>query len=106
MPGGSRDGASSHVEFYSVREQTVPVRRCCPIGRDHRHEEWLERFTATSERRSATKLPNVTEWYVCTRCGLRAEAVANPLFGTGLAVHEHLIVCEQCGYTNAAGRLG
>jgi ribosomal protein S27AE len=36
----------------------------------------------------------------CPNCGASARVVRNPFFGTGLAVHEYLIDCEECDSTS------
>lgn len=33
---------------------------------------------------------------VCQNCGSRTREVANMFYGTGLSVHEWLIVCDNC----------
>ncbi|MFF1574144.1 hypothetical protein ACFVWR_15485 [Leifsonia sp. NPDC058292] len=35
---------------------------------------------------------------ICEACGGRTEEVTNPYFGKALAVHEHVIMCSQCGH--------
>ena len=32
----------------------------------------------------------------CPHCGQPAVVRRNPFYGTGLAVHEHLVDCEKC----------
>ena len=39
-----RDEAVPHAEVHVLGDRPVSVRCTCPIGRDHTHEEWLERF--------------------------------------------------------------
>lgn len=33
----------------------------------------------------------------CPSCGAEANAVRNPYYGAGLAVHELIVECPQCG---------
>lgn len=34
----------------------------------------------------------------CPRCLTRMRVVPNPYYGVGLAVHQHLSTCPQCGF--------
>ena len=46
-------------------------------------------------RAVATSKPNTLE---CEACASTAMTVSpNPYFGTGLAVHRHIAVCDGCG---------
>ena len=46
-------------------------------------------------RAVATSKPNTLE---CETCASTAMTVSpNPYFGTGLAVHRHIAVCDGCG---------
>ena len=46
-------------------------------------------------RAVATSKPNALE---CEACASTAMTVSpNPYFGTGLAVHRHIAVCDGCG---------
>ncbi|MGH1549590.1 hypothetical protein ACRAWB_10645 [Leifsonia poae] len=43
--------------------------------------------------------PNpVTRPRWCPRCLNRMRVTRNPYYGVGLAVHQHLSTCPQCGY--------
>jgi ribosomal protein S27AE len=37
---------------------------------------------------------------LCPNCGATARVVRNPFYGTGLAVHQYLINCEECDSTS------
>lgn len=36
----------------------------------------------------------------CTYCGGSTRTVRNAFYGTGMAVHEWLTVCDRCGIAN------
>ena len=43
--------------------------------------------------------PNqVTRPRWCPRCLTRMRVLRNPYYGVGLAVHQHLSACPQCGF--------
>lgn len=46
-----------HVELYEFVGRRVPVRCACPIGHDHSHDEWLEKFIVCSHCGYATFAP-------------------------------------------------
>ena len=35
----------------------------------------------------------------CGNCGSLARAALNPFYGTGLAVHQYLLLCQRCDWT-------
>jgi hypothetical protein len=35
---------------------------------------------------------------ICESCGRPANSVANPYYGTSLAVHDHIVICPNCGH--------
>lgn len=41
---------------------------------------------------------------ICPRCGSVMKRLRNEFYGVGLAVHEHVHECPQCGYFEFAGR--
>jgi hypothetical protein len=45
----------------------------------------------------AVSTPNTTQNIDCETCASAMTVSPNPYFGTGLAVHRHIAVCDGCG---------